>query len=116
MHYGSVLQVFAIVAERPRSQVEEVVGEQDVNLGMVDPTSGRSLLFMLLTGITNGDRMVLGERRILCKVGFQENWMDVSQPLVVRRMRRTGQPCLTTGSGPNMALLVGASWTRTPAT
>lgn len=68
--------MFAIIAERPRSQVEEVVGEQDVNLGMVDPTSGRSLLFMLLTGITNGDRMVLGERRILCwMVSRKTGWM-----------------------------------------
>jgi len=42
-----------------RRMVVETVHNPAVSLGMVDPTTGRSLLYKLLTLVTNGDKIVL---------------------------------------------------------
>jgi len=52
-------EVFGILEKGTRKDVKTVVEEQEVSLGMIDPTSGRSLLYKILTTITNGDKLVL---------------------------------------------------------
>ena len=68
-------QVFEVLRKGTRKDVVRLVEEKDVTLGMVDPTSGRSvdytnttfrifsrsLMYKLLTTVTNGDKIVLGE-------------------------------------------------------
>jgi len=64
---GSLLQarthteVFGILEKGSRKEVKSVLEEKDVSLGMIDPTSGRSLLYKVLSNITNGDKLVLGK-------------------------------------------------------
>ena len=64
---GSLLQarthteVFGILEKGSRKEVKSVLEEKDVSLGMIDPTSGRSLLYKILSNITNGDKLVLGK-------------------------------------------------------
>jgi hypothetical protein len=50
-------EVFSVVDTKERNQVLKVVKQEDVSLGLVDPTTGRSLLYKLLTSITNGDKI-----------------------------------------------------------
>jgi len=63
---GSLLQarshteVFGILEKGSRKDVKSVLDEKEVSLGMIDPTSGRSLLYKILSNITNGDKLVLG--------------------------------------------------------
>merc|ERR1711963_985584 len=42
-----------------RDQIQRTVLGEEVSLGLVDPTTGRSLLYHLLTVVTNGDKIVL---------------------------------------------------------
>ena len=62
---GSLLQgrthteVFGILEKGSRKDVKSVLEEKEVSLGMIDPTSGRSLLYKTLSNITNGDKLVL---------------------------------------------------------
>jgi len=52
-------EVFNIVSGSKRKHIVNTVMESGVSLGMVDPTTGRSLLYKLLTLVTNGDKIVL---------------------------------------------------------
>lgn len=52
-------EVFNVVSGSKRKQIVSTVMESGVSLGMVDPTTGRSLLYKLLTLVTNGDKIVL---------------------------------------------------------
>jgi len=52
-------EVFEVLRKGTRKDVVRLVEEKDVTLGMVDPTSGRSLMYKLLTTVTNGDKIVL---------------------------------------------------------
>jgi len=62
---GSLLQgrthteVFGILEKGTRKEVKSVLEEKEISLGMIDPTSGRSLLYKTLSNITNGDKLVL---------------------------------------------------------
>ena len=62
---GSLLQarthteVFGILEKGTRKDVKALLEEKEVSLGMIDPTSGRSLLYKTLSSITNGDKLVL---------------------------------------------------------
>merc|ERR1712128_416330 len=55
----SHVEVFTVMESKERDQVVKVVKQEEVSLGMVDPTTGRSLLHKLLTTITNGDKIVV---------------------------------------------------------
>merc|ERR1719244_1035413 len=55
----SPAEVFSVVDSKDRSQVVKVVKQEDVSLGLVDPTTGRSLLYKLLATITNGDKIAV---------------------------------------------------------
>jgi len=55
----SPVEVFSVVDSKDRSQVVKVVKQEDVSLGLVDPTTGRSLLYKLLATITNGDKIAV---------------------------------------------------------
>ena len=52
-------EVFGILEKGTRKEVKSVLEEKEVSLGMIDPTSGRSLLYKTLSNITNGDKLVL---------------------------------------------------------
>jgi len=52
-------EVFSTVSGGKRKLIQARVIEQGVSLGMVDPSTGRSLLYNLLTLVTNGDKIVL---------------------------------------------------------
>merc|ERR1711953_494472 len=51
--------IFKVVSRAKRDQILETVRQEEVSLGMVDPTTGRSLLYKLLTAVTNGDKVVI---------------------------------------------------------
>merc|ERR1711953_370140 len=51
--------IFKVVSRAKRDQILETVRQDEVSLGMVDPTTGRSLLYKLLTAVTNGDKVVI---------------------------------------------------------
>merc|ERR1712013_353820 len=55
----SPAEVFSVVNSKDRGQVVKVVKQEDVSLGLVDPTTGRSLLYKLLATITNGDKIAV---------------------------------------------------------
>ena len=52
-------EVFGILEKGTRKDVKALLEEKEVSLGMIDPTSGRSLLYKTLSSITNGDKLVL---------------------------------------------------------
>merc|ERR1711988_328047 len=51
--------LFTEVRTGKRDQIQRTVLGEEVSLGLVDPTTGRSLLYHLLTVVTNGDKIVL---------------------------------------------------------
>merc|ERR1711892_260527 len=56
---SSNAEVFSVMELKERDQVVKVVRQEDVSLGMEDPSTGRSLLHKLLTTVTNGDKIVV---------------------------------------------------------
>ena len=68
--------VFRTVESGSRGEVAALLGEDGVSLGMADPTTGRSLLYSVLTTVTNGDKIVIG-RQTADKVVHKKyvNWM-----------------------------------------
>merc|ERR1712038_128344 len=52
-------EVFSLVSGGKRDQILQTVRQDEVSLGMVDPVTGRSLLYKLLTSVTNGDKVVI---------------------------------------------------------
>merc|ERR1711963_338236 len=51
--------LFTEVRTGKRDQIQRTALGEEVSLGLVDPTTGRSLLYHLLTVVTNGDKIVL---------------------------------------------------------
>merc|ERR1711936_1370798 len=58
---GSHSHLFTQVTSGKRDQTARTVLSPEVSLGMVDPSTGRSLLYHLLTLVTNGDKVVLAK-------------------------------------------------------
>jgi len=52
-------QLFHVITAGKRDQIVETVLQEEVSLGMVEPATGRSLLYKLLTAVTNGDKVVV---------------------------------------------------------
>merc|ERR1711936_359209 len=53
--------LFTQVTSGKRDQTARMVLSPEVSLGLVDPTTGRSLLYHLLTVVTNGDKLVVNK-------------------------------------------------------
>merc|ERR1712013_755055 len=69
----SPAEVFSVVNSKDRGQVVKVVKQEDVSLGLVDPTTGRSLLYKLLATITNGDKIAV-EKLDSCVIANADNY------------------------------------------
>ena len=51
--------IFQVVKSGNRDEIRHALMNPDVKLGMLDPVSGKSLMYELLTQVINGDKLVL---------------------------------------------------------
>ena len=121
---GSLLQgrthteVFGILEKGSRKEVKSVLEEKEVSLGMIDPTSGRSLLYKTLSNITNGDKLVLEKLDSCVSTTSEdpddEDWaVTVSHRYLVKNCQNKNLKQVPRLNLSKLKFKTGSSWTRT---
>ena len=99
--------IFRTVESGSRGEVAALLEEDGVSLGMADPTTGRSLLYRVLTTVTNGDKIVIG-RQTADKIGIGRETGDKIViglgRLTLAVYKKYGVKCLLVCLSPRLAV------------